>query len=93
MPSLTYIERFQIAWFLWWRILLASFFVNLGLGTMLGWSGMALGLPHDAIVGIGYGLGFAFTICLVSPWVVGMLPHKQFSGFRVEVVHETPPPS
>ena len=88
MPPLTYLERLQLAWFLWWRILLTSIFVNLGLGTMLGWWGMAIGLSLDTIVGIGYVLGFVFTIFLVSPWVMGMLPHTQFSGFRVEVVRD-----
>ena len=88
MPSLTYIERLQIAWFLWWRILLTSFFVNLGLGTILGLWGTTIGLQNETIVGIGYVLGFAFAMFLISPWVLGMLPHKQLSGFRVEVVRD-----
>ncbi len=29
MPQLTHVERLRLAWFLWWPILLESFFVNL----------------------------------------------------------------
>ncbi len=87
MP-LTYLERLRIAWFLWWRILLASFLVNFATGYIVGWWGTAVGIPRDALAAIGYVGGFALTLFLVTPWVLGMLPHKQFSGFRVEVVRD-----
>ena len=43
MLPLTYLERLQLAWCLWWRILLASFFVNFAVGYIVGWWGTAIG--------------------------------------------------